>query len=50
MKQDGHTLILSKIGSVKVVLHRPLAGQIKTVTLRRTSTGRWYVSFSVVWL
>lgn len=46
-KLDGRTLILSKIGSVKVVRHRPVEGQIKTVTLRRASTGKWYVSFSV---
>lgn len=44
---EGRTLILSKLGSVKVVLHRPVEGQIKTVTLRRGSTGKWYVSFSV---
>lgn len=44
---EGRTLILSKIGSVKVVLHRPVEGQIKTVTLRRGSTGKWYVSCSV---
>lgn len=44
---EGRTLILSKIGSVKVVLHRPVEGQIKTVTLRRGGTGKWYVSFSV---
>lgn len=44
---DGRTLILSKIGSVKVVLHRPIEGQIKTITVRLASTGKWYVSFSV---
>ncbi|NCC36929.1 MAG: transposase [Chloroflexia bacterium] len=44
---EGRTLILSKIGAVKVVLHRPVEGLIKTLTLRRGSTGKWYVSFSV---
>src|SRR2546430_15830055 len=38
---------LSKIGSVKMVYHRPLKGKVKTCTIRRSSTGKWYVSFSV---
>ena len=46
-KLDGHTLILSKIGSVRVNLHRPVEGTIKTVTLRRSATGKWFVCFSV---
>src|SRR6266571_2066950 len=37
---------LSKIGSVKMVYHRPLKGKIKTCTVQRSSTGKWYVSFS----
>jgi putative transposase len=44
---EGNTLILSKIGSIKVILHRPVESRIKTVTLRRSATGKWYVSFSV---
>ena len=38
---------LSKIGSVKMVSHRPIKGTIKTCTIQRSSTGKWYVSFSV---
>src|SRR5713101_7948629 len=37
---------LSKIGSVKMVYHRPLKGKVKTCTVQRSSTGKWYVSFS----
>ena len=37
---------LSKIGSVKMVYHRPMQGKIKTCTVRRSSTGKWYVSCS----
>jgi putative transposase len=48
VRLDGTTLILSKIGSIKVILHRQIEGQIKTVTLRRSSTGKWFVSFSVI--
>ena|SRR2546425_743554 len=38
---------LSKIGSIKMVYHRPIRGQIKTLTIRKSSTGKWYASFSV---
>jgi putative transposase len=38
---------LSKIGTVKMVYHRPVKGTIKTCTVRRSSTNKWYVSFAV---
>jgi len=34
------------IGLVKVLLHRPVEGTPKTATLRRSSTGKWYVPCS----
>jgi putative transposase len=37
---------LSGIGDVRAVLHRPVEGTIKTCTVRRTSTGKWYVTFT----
>ena len=37
---------LSKIGAVKMVYHRPIKGTIKTATIHRSSTGKWYVTFS----
>lgn len=37
---------LSKIGGVKIKLHRPVEGTIKTCTVRRTPTGKWFVSFA----
>jgi putative transposase len=43
----GKRLILSKIGAVLVNLHRPVEGRIKTVTLRRRGTGKWFVAFAV---
>jgi len=43
----GNVLHLSKIGDVKVVLHRPVEGMIKTLTIRRSATGKWYACFSV---
>ncbi len=38
---------LSKIGSVKMVYHRPIKGSIKTATLHKSSTGKWSITFSV---
>jgi len=38
---------LSKMGSIKMVYHRPIKGKLKTCTVHRSSTGKWYVSFSV---
>jgi putative transposase len=40
VKLDGERLILSKIGAVQVVLHRPVEGRPKTVTLSRTRTDK----------
>lgn len=37
-------LYLPKVGQMKAVLHRPIAGKIKTVTVSRTSTGKYYAS------
>ena len=39
--KDGK-LHLSKIGDVKIVLHRPIEGKVKTCTIHRTATGEWY--------
>jgi putative transposase len=41
----GDRLDLTGIGAIKVKWSRPLAGTIKTVTIRRDAE-RWYVSFS----
>ena len=41
-------LRLSKIGDVKMILHRPLEGECKTLTLRRDSLGNWYACFSCI--
>ncbi|MBA3468355.1 MAG: IS200/IS605 family element transposase accessory protein TnpB [Herpetosiphonaceae bacterium] len=46
VRLDGDRLILSKVGAVHVVLHRPIDGTPKTVTLTRASTGKWYACFA----
>ncbi|HEX2711399.1 MAG TPA: transposase, partial [Candidatus Acidoferrales bacterium] len=40
-------LSLSKIGDIKIKLHRPIKGEIKTLTLKREH-GMWYACFSCV--
>jgi putative transposase len=42
---DGERLTLSKLGTLKVRLHRPLGGQVKTVSIKRDGD-QWYVCFS----
>src|SRR5260370_14051419 len=39
-------LSLSKIGHIKMVQHRPLKGVVKTCTITRSATGKWFVCFS----
>jgi len=39
-------LILSKIGVIKIILHRPIEGEIKTLTVQRDAVSNWYACFS----
>lgn len=39
-------LFLSKIGTVKIILHRPIEGRIKTLTIQRDAVGNWYACFA----
>jgi putative transposase len=50
-KQFGFALLdngvrLAKIGVVKILLHRPLCGEVKTLTIQRDAVGNWYACFS----
>jgi len=45
-KLEGSYLSIRNIGRFKLRLSRPIEGDIKTVTVRRSPTGRWYVCFS----
>jgi len=40
-------LTLSKIGDIKIICHRPIDGKIKTITLIKSATNKWYASISV---
>lgn len=42
---QGSKLILSKIGKVKIKVHRAVEGRVKTLTIKREA-GRWYACFS----
>jgi putative transposase len=49
--QSGFSIIdgvlkLSKIGDVKLIQHRPLEGRVKTLTVTRSPSGKWYAVFS----
>jgi len=43
---DGGRVRLSKIGNVKIKLHRPMMGEAKTLTVQRDALGNWYACFS----
>src|SRR5579859_5574170 len=49
VRLEGTHLNLSKIGAVQVVLHRPLEGIPKTVTIRQSRTGKWYAALACEW-
>lgn len=44
---DNNKVFLPKIGLVKTVLHRAFTGVGKTATVRRTPTGKYYISILV---
>jgi putative transposase len=44
--RDNGKLYIQGVGEIKVKLHRPVEGRIKTVTVKREA-GHWYVCFSV---
>lgn len=45
-KLDGKYLIIKKVGRFKLSLSRSIQGDIKTMTIRRSRTNKWYVYFS----
>ena len=45
-KVQGNKLILSKIGEMKVLFHRPLEGEVKGVIIKKSAKG-WYAIFQV---
>jgi len=45
-KLEGKYLSVHNLGRFKLKLSRQIVGDIKTVTIRREATGKWYVGFS----
>jgi len=45
-KLNGQYLEIRNIGKFKIFLSRPIEGNIKTLTIRRTLTNQWFVCFS----
>jgi putative transposase len=43
---DSGKLHISKIGDIKIKLHRTIEGKIKTCTIRKMPTGKWFACFS----
>jgi len=45
-KIEGKKLVLSKIGAINIKLHRPIEGCVKTLTVKRMPSGKWFAIFS----
>ena len=43
---NNKKLHIIKIGNIKINLHRPFKGIIKTCTIKRSHTDKWYISFT----
>lgn len=41
----GNMLCLSKIGEIKIKLHREIKGKIKNIIVKRTQTNKWHAYF-----
>ncbi len=47
-KLEGNKVRLSKIGMINIKLHRGMVGEIKTLTIKKTFTGKWFACFTVI--
>ncbi len=47
-KIDGNRLHISKIGSIRIQQHREIPEHIKTLTVKRLPSGKWYACFSCI--
>ena len=45
-KLVGNKLAVSKIGRIPIVLHRPILGTIKTLTIKRNQSGQFFAVFT----
>ena len=42
--EDGY-LKLFKIGNVRIIQHRQIEGEVKTLTIKREPSGKWFAVF-----
>lgn len=47
LRLEGEQLIVPKVGPVRLVLHRPVEGTLKSATFKQDATGAWYVTLVV---
>ena len=45
-KLEGNKLCLPKIGNIPIILHRPLEGKVKTLTIKCPKNMEWYAAFA----
>jgi putative transposase len=45
-KLEGKHLLINKVGKFNIRLSRKIEGDIKTITIRRTPSNKWFVCFS----
>ena len=45
-KLQDKSLFIRNVGTFKIFLSRPIEGTIKTITVRRTSSSKWFACFS----
>jgi putative transposase len=46
-KKNRGTLMLTKLGQIKMAMHRAIKGTPKTAIVKRTPTGKWFVNITV---
>ena len=47
IRSEGRRIYLPKVGEVRLVMHRPIEGVMKSVTVSRAKSGRYFVSINV---
>ena len=47
-KIEGNKLNLSNMGNIRIRQHREIRGQIKTLTVKRMPSGKWFACFSCI--
>lgn len=45
-KLNGSVMTIKYVGDIRIKMDRPIEGVIKTVTVKHTNTGKWFVVFS----